>query len=91
MPFIHPSPRFHNHTTMSGFSLKGGWHPTGKDGKKEGGIRSDFKGVNQIAGWMGKGKDTQADKDREEHVSRPLHTLKDRTQVAVVCCEEVQN
>ncbi|RDL40575.1 uncharacterized protein BP5553_00554 [Venustampulla echinocandica] len=52
---------------------KGGWHPKGKDGKKES-WRGDFKGVNQISGWMGKGKDG---KEGDEHVSRPLSTLKD--------------
>ena len=58
---------------MSGLRniAKGGWHPSGKDGKKESGLRNDFKGINQIvssvfpiqctsltwtkAGWMGKG------------------------------------
>jgi hypothetical protein len=32
---------------MSGFSLKDGWHPKGKDGKKES-WRGDFKGINQV-------------------------------------------
>jgi hypothetical protein len=33
---------------MSGtFSLKGGWHPKGKDGGKES-WRGDFKGINQV-------------------------------------------
>lgn len=34
---------------MSGFrnTIKGGWHPEGKDGGKES-WRGDFKGVNQI-------------------------------------------
>ncbi|CEN62584.1 hypothetical protein ASPCAL09217 [Aspergillus calidoustus] len=61
---------------MSGFKgiMKDGWHPKGRDGKKEG-WRNDFKGVNQVAGWMGKGK--EKDDDRENHVSRPLASLKD--------------
>ncbi|KAK4978542.1 hypothetical protein LTR66_010530 [Elasticomyces elasticus] len=53
---------------------KGGWHPQGKGGKKEG-WRNDFKGVNQIAGWMGKGK--ESNEDPREHVSQPLSSLKD--------------
>ncbi|KAJ5676513.1 uncharacterized protein N7477_002146 [Penicillium maclennaniae] len=56
------------------FSLKEGWHPKGKDGKKES-WRGDFKGINQVAGWMGKGKD--ASEDKSEHVSKPLSALKD--------------
>ncbi|KAL3467569.1 hypothetical protein BJX64DRAFT_145391 [Aspergillus heterothallicus] len=61
---------------MSGFKgiMKDGWHPKGREGKKES-WRNDFKGVNQVAGWMGKGKDK--DDDRENHVSRPLASLKD--------------
>ncbi|KAI4160040.1 MAG: hypothetical protein LQ342_006076 [Letrouitia transgressa] len=53
---------------------KHGWHPKGKDGGKES-WRGDFKGINQMAGWVGKGKDphTQA----QEHQSRPLASLKD--------------
>ncbi|KAL1860971.1 hypothetical protein Plec18167_003746 [Paecilomyces lecythidis] len=60
---------------MSGFRgiMKDGWHPKGKDGGKES-WRGDFKGIDQVAGWLGKGKDTSP---REEHVSRPLSTLKD--------------
>ncbi|OCK84245.1 hypothetical protein K432DRAFT_422714 [Lepidopterella palustris CBS 459.81] len=54
---------------------KGGWHPGGKNGGKES-WRGDFKGVNTVAGWMGKGKDTAAEEARE-HQSAPLSTLKD--------------
>ncbi|KAF5866078.1 hypothetical protein ETB97_001156 [Aspergillus alliaceus] len=54
--------------------FKEGWHPKGKEGQKES-WRGDFKGINQVAGWMGKGKDR--DNDREEHISRPLSSLKD--------------
>ncbi|KAL4977039.1 hypothetical protein BDW66DRAFT_44414 [Aspergillus desertorum] len=62
---------------MSGFKgiMKDGWHPKGREGRKES-WRNDFKGVNQVAGWMGKGKDPK-DKERENHVSRPLSSLKD--------------
>ncbi|KAJ5378490.1 hypothetical protein N7509_011609 [Penicillium cosmopolitanum] len=62
---------------MSGFSnvMKGGWHPEGKGGRKES-WRNDFKGINQVAGWMGKGKDPN-ESEKSEHVSRPLSSLKD--------------
>ncbi|KAK5089513.1 hypothetical protein LTR70_001602 [Exophiala xenobiotica] len=62
---------------MSDFKgiMKGGWHPKGKDGGKES-WRGDFKGINQVAGWMGKGKSSEA-QAAQEHVSRPLATLKD--------------
>jgi hypothetical protein len=62
---------------MSGFKdiAKGGWHPKSKDGKSKESWRSDFKGINQVAGWMGKGKAPSA--EANEHVSRPLSTLKD--------------
>ncbi|KAJ5648866.1 uncharacterized protein N7484_002589 [Penicillium longicatenatum] len=61
---------------MSGLSnvVKGGWHPKGKEGSKES-WRGDFKGINQVAGWMGKGKDPSSEKS--EHVSQPLSSLKD--------------
>jgi hypothetical protein len=52
---------------------KGGWQPKGKDGKSSESWRG--KGVEQISGWMGKGKGSNADK--EEHISRPLGALKD--------------
>ncbi|CAI7638228.1 unnamed protein product [Penicillium manginii] len=65
---------------MSGLSnvIKGGWNSDGKGGKKES-WRNDSrasKGINQVAGWMGKGKDTN-ESDRSDHVSRPLSSLKD--------------
>ncbi|KAI4244590.1 MAG: hypothetical protein LQ352_006770 [Teloschistes flavicans] len=48
---------------------KNGWHPKGES------WRGDNKGINQVAGWVGKGKSSN---DRaQEHVSRPLATLKD--------------
>ncbi|KAL8678998.1 MAG: hypothetical protein Q9186_004682 [Xanthomendoza sp. 1 TL-2023] len=53
---------------------KGGWHPKGKDGGRES-WRGEHKGINQVAGWVGKGKTTP--KPAEDHVSRPLATLKD--------------
>ncbi|KIW30970.1 uncharacterized protein PV07_02656 [Cladophialophora immunda] len=62
---------------MSGLRsvMKDGWHPKGRDGGKES-WRGDFKGINQVAGWMGKGRDPNK-KDGDEHMSRPLSTLKD--------------
>jgi hypothetical protein len=54
---------------------KGGWHPKGKDGKSKESWRGDNKGINQVAGWIGKGKDTNA--QAHDHVSQPLSTLKD--------------
>ncbi|GLI72099.1 hypothetical protein PoHVEF18_000267 [Penicillium ochrochloron] len=61
---------------MSGFKnvMKDGWHPKGKEGKKES-WRGDFKGINQVAGWMGKGKDSSS--EASDHVSQPLSSLKD--------------
>lgn len=55
---------------------KGGWHPKGKDGKSKESWRGDFKGIDQVAGWMGK-KKGPGGADEDEHISRPLHTLKD--------------
>lgn len=52
---------------------KSGWHPSGKDGKKES-WRGDFKGINQVAGWVGKGKHPHP--EDQEHRSRPLASLK---------------
>ncbi|KAJ9632062.1 hypothetical protein H2203_000463 [Taxawa tesnikishii (nom. ined.)] len=54
---------------------KGGWHPEKRGGGKEGGIRSEFKGVNTIAGWMGKGKDPY--QESRSHQSAPLSSLRD--------------
>jgi hypothetical protein len=53
---------------------KGGWHPKGKDGKSES-WRSDFKGINQVSGWLGKGKDSST--SAADRTSRPLSSLKD--------------
>ncbi|KAL9130400.1 MAG: hypothetical protein Q9217_001408 [Psora testacea] len=55
---------------------KSGWHPKGKDGGKES-WRGDFKGINQVAGWVGKGKTPSSAQAAQEHTSRPLSTLKD--------------
>ncbi|CZT08200.1 related to myosin tail region-interacting protein MTI1 [Rhynchosporium agropyri] len=55
---------------------KGGWHPKGKDGKSKESWRGDFKGIDQISGWMGKKKGASGGDD-DEHISRPLHSLKD--------------
>lgn len=52
--------------------FKEGWHPKGKNGGKES-WRGDFKGINQVAGWMGKGKE----EEEQVHVARPLNTLRD--------------
>ncbi|PQE16037.1 gmp synthase protein [Rutstroemia sp. NJR-2017a WRK4] len=62
---------------MSGFkdTLKGGWHPKGKDGKSKESWKGDFKGINQVAGWMGKGKSPS--EEAQEHVSQPISSLKD--------------
>ncbi|KAJ5286602.1 hypothetical protein N7478_002288 [Penicillium angulare] len=62
---------------MSGLSnmMKEGWHPKAKDGKSKESWRGDFKGINQVAGWMGKGKDPSS--DQSEHVAQPLSSLKD--------------
>jgi hypothetical protein len=54
---------------------KGGWHPKGKDGTSKESWRRDNKGINQVAGWIGKGKDPN--EKAHDHVSRPLSTLKD--------------
>ncbi|OAX79277.1 hypothetical protein ACJ72_06406 [Emergomyces africanus] len=61
---------------MSGLRgmVKDGWHPKGKDGGKES-WRGDFKGINQVAGWVGKGKSNSD--GRSERASRPLASLKD--------------
>ncbi|KAL8910764.1 MAG: hypothetical protein Q9171_003976 [Xanthocarpia ochracea] len=53
---------------------RNGWHPKGKDGGRES-WRGEHKGINQVAGWVGKGKETH--KLDDNHVSRPLATLKD--------------
>ncbi|MCJ1277120.1 hypothetical protein MMC21_004930 [Puttea exsequens] len=55
---------------------KSGWHPPGKMGGKES-WRGDNKGINQVAGWIGKGKDTSHTQQAKEHSSRPLASLKD--------------
>ncbi|KAK8194170.1 hypothetical protein M8818_007357 [Zalaria obscura] len=60
---------------------KGGWHPEKRGGGKEGGLRSEFKGVNTVAGWMGKGKDPYEDK-RADHQSAPLSSLRDPSSFA---------
>ncbi|PGH06106.1 hypothetical protein AJ79_06640 [Helicocarpus griseus UAMH5409] len=61
---------------MSGLRgmVKDGWHPKGKDGGNES-WRGDFKGIGQVAGWVGKGKSST--NTRAEHTSRPLSSLRD--------------
>ena len=68
---------FYLRSTMPDFKemAKGGWHPKGKDGKSKESWRGDNKGINQVAGWIGKGKDPST--KAQDHVSRPLSTLKD--------------
>ncbi|KAI9660499.1 MAG: hypothetical protein M1821_009849 [Bathelium mastoideum] len=63
---------------MSGIKniVKGGWHPEGKNGGRES-WRGEFKGINQVAGLVGRGKDTSSRPDASTHQSRPLSTLKD--------------
>ncbi|KAF2715627.1 hypothetical protein K504DRAFT_457784 [Pleomassaria siparia CBS 279.74] len=62
---------------MSGLRdlAKGGWHPKGKDASGKESWKGDFKGVDTVAGWMGKGKDSN--QERLNHQSAPLSTLKD--------------
>lgn len=67
----------HNSDLIMSNILKSGWHPKGKDGKAKESWRGDFKGINQVSGWMGKGKSPV--EQANSHQSRPLHTLKDPT------------
>ncbi len=62
---------------MSGIrdTIKGGWHPKGKDGKSKESWRGDYKGIGQLSGWMGKGKDSSS--AASEHISQPISQLKD--------------
>ncbi|KAI9814202.1 MAG: hypothetical protein M1827_003368 [Pycnora praestabilis] len=55
---------------------KEGWKPEGKagPGSKES-WRGDFKGIGQVAGWVGKGKSPA--EAASEHQARPLSSLKD--------------
>ncbi|KAF2660061.1 hypothetical protein K491DRAFT_712098 [Lophiostoma macrostomum CBS 122681] len=67
---------------MSGLKdlAKGGWHPKSKSGGGKESWRGDFKGVNTVAGWMGKGKDPH--QEANDHVSAPLSTLRDPSSFA---------
>ncbi|KAH7128820.1 hypothetical protein B0J11DRAFT_549497 [Dendryphion nanum] len=63
---------------MSGFKdvMKGGWKPKGRaEGGGKESWRGDFKGVNTVAGWMGKVKGSN--EEATSHQSAPLSTLKD--------------
>ncbi|EEQ28547.1 hypothetical protein McanMca71_005332 [Microsporum canis] len=62
---------------MSGFKglVKDGWHPKGNDGGRES-WRGDFKGINQVAGWVGKGKSTGTTAE-PPRASRPISSLRD--------------
>ncbi|KAF2230429.1 hypothetical protein EV356DRAFT_536365 [Viridothelium virens] len=54
-------------------------HPEGRNGEK-GSWRAEYKGVNQVAGLVGRGKETSGDRERGlSHQSQPLSTLKDPT------------
>ncbi|KAL9095060.1 MAG: hypothetical protein Q9165_002662 [Trypethelium subeluteriae] len=54
-------------------------HPEGRNGEK-GSWRAEYKGVNQVAGLVGKGKETSGARERGlSHQSQPLSTLKDPT------------
>lgn len=48
---------------------KGGWHPTS--------VRSEHKHINQVAGWVGHGKEPSSSSKATERSSRPLATLQD--------------
>ncbi|OAL68940.1 hypothetical protein A7D00_7196 [Trichophyton violaceum] len=63
---------------MSGFKglVKEGWHPKGNDGGRES-WRGDFKGINQVAGWVGKGKSTGGGSAPAPRASRPISSLRD--------------
>ncbi|WEW54625.1 hypothetical protein PRK78_000045 [Emydomyces testavorans] len=69
-------------TKMSSFKgiMREGWHPKGGDGGRES-WRGDFKGINQVAGWVGKGKSPNVSQ-RTEHVARPMSTLRDPSSFA---------
>lgn len=64
---------------MSGLKdiAKGGWHPKGKDGKSKESWRGDFKGIEQVSRWVGHPKAANAPSGDNEHVARPISTLKD--------------
>ncbi|CAF9926130.1 hypothetical protein IMSHALPRED_006863 [Imshaugia aleurites] len=47
---------------------KGGWHPP---------VRSEHKHINQVAGWVGHGKDPNNSLKPTDHVARPLASLRD--------------
>lgn len=48
---------------------KGGWHPSS--------VRSEHKHINQVAGWVGHGKEQNSSLKATDHTSRPLASLKD--------------
>lgn len=48
---------------------KGGWHPPS--------VRSEHKHINQVAGWVGHGKEPNSALKPSDHTSRPLASLKD--------------
>ncbi|KAF1809486.1 hypothetical protein P152DRAFT_516663 [Eremomyces bilateralis CBS 781.70] len=67
---------------MSGIKdmVKGGWHPGTKEGSQKQSWRGDFKGVNQVAGLLGKGQDNSSNVNaqaRAERQSAPVSSLQD--------------
>ncbi|KAL9136775.1 MAG: hypothetical protein Q9175_002012 [Cornicularia normoerica] len=48
---------------------KGGWHPSS--------VRSEHKHINQVAGWVGHGKEPNSSLKATDHTSRPLASLVD--------------
>ncbi|KAL9068452.1 MAG: hypothetical protein Q9161_006203 [Pseudevernia consocians] len=48
---------------------KGGWHPSS--------VRSEHKHINQVAGWVGHGKEPNNPLKATDHPSRPLASLVD--------------
>ncbi|KAI1001075.1 hypothetical protein K3495_g7125 [Podosphaera aphanis] len=61
---------------MSSFKdiAKTGWKPKINDGKLKERIRKDFKGIDQVAGWIGKGKESSLPNGRPVH---PISSLTD--------------
>ncbi|EPQ62686.1 Bgt-1016 [Blumeria graminis f. sp. tritici] len=56
---------------MSNFKdkVKSSWNTRNKDGKLTNRLRDDFKGLDQVAGWMGKERDQKTTNDRESRVA----------------------
>ncbi|SZF01597.1 unnamed protein product [Blumeria hordei] len=56
---------------MSNFKdkVKSSWNTRNKDGKLTNRLRDDFKGLDQVAGWMGKERDHGTTNDRESRLA----------------------